>query len=118
MTNRDNNTYYFHNSVKVCQHRNRVNEIKDLSDNFFSSQTNIINYFMNFFRNLWSSSSVHNSNFYFNALLDDFPVLTAMKREVLTSPFSEGEIYRTLISMPHGKSLGPDGLNVEFYIYY
>lgn len=118
MTNADDNTRYFNNSVKVCQHRNKVRDIKYTLGNIFSSQNDVENCFLHFFKNLLSSSSVHNSDFYFNALSNDLHVLTDMDREILSRPISKGELYITLKSMPWCKSPGPDGLNVEFYIYY
>lgn len=36
----------------------------------------------------------------------------------LTKPLSLREVRRTLFSIPQGKSLGQDGLNVKFYLFY
>lgn len=59
-----------------------------------------------------------NTDFLFNALPDDLPTLTDMDRDVLTKPFTKEEMFITLNSMPCGKSPGPDGLNVELYMFY
>lgn len=53
----DRNSNYFHNSVKIRHHRNRINFIKDSTGNTFSSQTDIENCFKSHFQNLWTSSS-------------------------------------------------------------
>lgn len=38
--------------------------------------------------------------------------------DVLIRPITKREVYKTLTSMPRGKSPGPDGLNVDFYVFY
>lgn len=49
---------------------------------------------------------------------DDFTMLTIEDRDALTKPVSKGKVFRTLKSMPRGKSQGPDGMSVEFSIFY
>lgn len=56
--------------------------------------------------------------FFLHALPNNLPVLAEMDREILTRPISKREVFKTLKSMPRGKSLGPDGINVEFYLFY
>lgn len=90
----------------------------DISDNIFSNQVDIENCFIHFFKNLWSSSTTHNSDLFFNALLDDLPTLTDMDRDFLSKPFYVEEVYKTLKSMPPGKSPRPNGLNSELYLFY
>lgn len=60
----------------------------------------------------------YNADFFVNALPNDLPSLTDMDRDLLTRPFSVEEVYKTLKSMPSGKSPGADGLNSEFYLFY
>lgn len=49
---------------------------------------------------------------------DDLATLSDMEKEVLVKPILKREIYQTLNSIPHGKAPSPDGLNVEFYIFF
>lgn len=114
----DLNSRYFHNSVKIRHHKNLVRSIQDTYGNTFIDQAGIENSFSNFFKNLWSSSSSHNLDFFLHAIPDDLPTLTDLDRESLTRPVTKYEVYKTLKSMSCGKSPGPDGLNVEFYIFY
>lgn len=95
-----------------------MRELRDISGNIFSSQVDIENCFIQFYENLWSSTTSHNADFLFNALPDDLPTLTDMDRELLSMPFSKEEVYKTLKSMPSGKSPGTEGLNSEFYLFY
>lgn len=53
-----------------------------------------------------------------SAIPDDLPCLSDADSECLIRPISFREVYHTLLSMPRRKSQGPDGMNVEFYVYY
>ena len=39
-------------------------------------------------------------------------------KDLLVRPTSFQEVYQDLKAMSKGKSLGPDGINVEFYLHY
>lgn len=74
--------------------------------------------FLDLSKNLWNSSSPLNVDSLFNVMLDDFVVLEDVDRVDSIRPISKREVYQTLKFMPPGKSPGPDGLNVVFYIFY
>lgn len=114
----DQNSSFFHRSVKIRCHKIKVNAIKDLSGNIFSDQLDNENCFINFYKDLWSSSSSFNLDSLLNAMLNDFPTLSIENGFDLVKPISLREVYHSLASMPRGKSPGPDGLNVEFYLFY
>lgn len=118
MTLGDSDTRYFYNAVKVRQHKNRIITIKDLSGNIFNEQSDIELFFLDYYIYFWSSSSSQTFEFYINALPVDLPVFSDIDRESLTRPISMGEVYRTLRSMSRGKSPSPDGMNVEFSLFY
>lgn len=118
MNKGDYNFRYFHNTVKIRHQKNQVRSIQDIYGNSFNDQSSIKNCFNNYYKTLWSSLSSHNLNFYLHAIPDDLPTLTELDRETLIRPVTNLEVYKTLKSMPRGKSPGPDGLNVEFYIFY
>lgn len=113
----DRNNSYFHRVAKICHHKKKINALRDNAGNIFTSQDDIENCFLNFYKDLWSSSSSFNLAQTFQALLDDFPILSPEDKIALTKPVSKGEVFRTFRSMPRGKSPGSDWLNVEFYVY-
>lgn len=49
---------------------------------------------------------------------NNFPSLRIEDGSELVRPISMREVYQSLASIPRGKSLGSDGLNVEFYLFY
>lgn len=53
MLNGDSNTRYFHNSIKVRHHKNRVRSILDTSANSFTDQKDFENCFLDFYKTLW-----------------------------------------------------------------
>lgn len=114
----DQNTKFFHNVVKIRQHRNKVTSIKDNSCNTFTNQTDIEGCFLNFYQKLWSSSSHLSVDSIFNDMLDDFATLTDVYWVELIKPLSKKEVFQTLKSMSHGKIPGLDGLTLEFFIFY
>lgn len=109
---------FFHRSVKVWWHRNKIHTIKDLLGNILIDLNDIQNCFIDFYKNLWSSSSDFNLESLSNALSNDYPVLCDVDRVALIRPISKREVYHTFNSMPQGKSPRPDGFNVEFYLFY
>lgn len=121
LNNGDQNSSYFQNSVKIRHHRNKVGNIKDTSSNTFSTHSEIETcflFFFFFFKSLWSSSSSHSLDSLSLAIPDDLVVLNEKDRVAFVRPISKREVLKILKSMPHDKSLGLDGLNVDFYIFY
>lgn len=118
LTNGDRNTKYFHNSVKIRRHKNKIRVIKDISGNIYTDQTAIENCFMNFCHNLWSTTTSYTLDSLLFVLPNDLPVLNDIDAKSLIRPITKREVYSNLKTMPSGKSPGPNGLNSEFYIYY
>lgn len=54
----------------------------------------------------------------FYAFPNDHVVLIESDRTLLAKPVAIGEVQSTLKTMPIGKSVGPDGLNIDFYLFY
>lgn len=75
------------------------------------------NWFLNFYKNLWSSSSPHNldSTFMLYLMICLFLLIWM---ESFYQDLPPWGFFKTLHSMPRGKSPGPDGINVEFYLFY
>lgn len=100
------------------RHKNKITSIKDNSSNIFSSQCDIETCFTDFYKNLWSSTSTFSVNSLISAIPNDLPTLSEKDIEQLIRPVTKWEVFAALSSMPRGRSPGPDGLNVEFYLYY
>lgn len=93
---RDQNSSFFHRSVNIPCHKNKVNAIKDLSGNIFSDQLDIENCFINFYKDLWSSFSSFNLDSLLNAMPNDFPTLSIENGLDLVKPISFREVYHSL----------------------
>ena len=46
---------------------------------------------------------------------DDMPQISPLENSILTSPFSEEEVFHAISQMEHNKAPGPDGFPAEFY---
>lgn len=51
----DLNIKFFNNVAKVCSHKNRISVVHNNLGNSFSDQISIELFFINFFRDLWTS---------------------------------------------------------------
>lgn len=90
------NTKYFQNYVKIGQHKNRINSIKDNVGNIFTNFLHIESCFLNFYKNLWSSN-MHVSLDYLLAIMpDDFTTISTEDRIFLTKPVSKGVVFKAL----------------------
>lgn len=49
---------------------------------------------------------------------DDYLVLSEKDKVDMIKPISKRVVHRTHPSLPRGKSPSPNGLNVEFYVFY
>lgn len=78
--------------------------MKDISDNILYAHSDIENCFLNFYKNLWSSSFDFNLDSLLNAMPDDLLALCMEDYDVLIRPITKQEVYKTLTSMPRGKS--------------
>lgn len=73
---------------------------------------------MDFFQDLWSSNSIWDALDILKALPHDHTTLLEEDKAFLTKLVPYKEIFSTTKSIAKGKSLGPDGSNVEFYLFY
>lgn len=53
-----------------------------------------------------------------NALPIDLPRLSDSDAQHLTQTLNKEEVFLALLELPIGKFLGPDGFNVEFYLFF
>jgi hypothetical protein len=47
--------------------------------------------------------------------VDDIPQVSPQENAVLSAPFTEEEIRKSVFQMEHNKALGPDGFPAELY---
>ena len=84
----------------------------------FTNQKDIENNFIDFYSNLWKSSCKLSFNNAFNALSYDHSKLSAADMVFFVKSVTIQEVYQILKGMANGKSPVPDGLNVEFYLFF
>ncbi|KAJ0975083.1 hypothetical protein J5N97_017048 [Dioscorea zingiberensis] len=118
LRNGDYNTSFFHKQARARNHRNKISAITDDQGNLQTDHQNIAKAFTEFYAKLWTTYSNTSIEDLIVSMPNDLPALTDRYNEILTRPVTPLEIYQTLKSMPKGKSPGPDGFNVEFYLYY
>jgi hypothetical protein len=109
-TQGDRNTSYFHHAILKRKRRNRIVSITDVNGNNLHDPDDIATEFVNYFRNIFRSSSANN----------DRPVLITThpqeSQDFTYSIPSKHEIWEILKSMKKNASPGPDGFNVAFYL--
>lgn len=84
LKNGDQNTTFFHNSVRIQSHYNIISQISVSSGNIASDHSSIENMFVNFYTNLWTDNSNNNFIDIYNDLPNDLPTLTDLKGALLT----------------------------------
>lgn len=104
--------------ARIHSHKNRIYVLIDNSGNSLSNQQDFENCFTSFFQDLWRSNCIWSFEDLTKALLPDHKTISTKDSIFLTKPVTYREILSTLKSMAKGKIPGPDGLNVEFYLFY
>lgn len=108
----DRNSRFFHTSTIQRRMSNRIGRIKDDSGEWIENDDDILNCFVDFYKNLFSSRAVPDRQMF----LDVIPnLVTERMNEILLSPVSEAEVECATFGMGPHKSPGPDGLNGLFY---
>ncbi|WOL01676.1 hypothetical protein Cni_G10393 [Canna indica] len=110
----EKNTKFFHNLVKMKRRRSRVEEIvvegKVIKDN-----NEMAGSFANWYEELWTFFEERRTN---KVDLNNFEWVRISTEDCATleREFSEEEIWVAVNSLRRGKSPGPDGFILEFYI--
>lgn len=111
-----NSSFFFYNSTS--KNKIKLSPFLVIWVTLFTSQNDIKSCFLNLYTTFWTSSSPKSLNKILYTIPDDFPSWDSYDKELLIRPVTKGEVHDTLRAMLRGKNLGPDGWNVEFYLYY
>lgn len=74
--------------------------------------------FLGFYSHLWSNSSNEDFTSILNALSNDLPKLSIDMCDLIILEVTCEEVYNVVMDLPLSKSLGPDGLNAEFFHFF
>ncbi|XP_074277966.1 uncharacterized protein LOC141601570 [Silene latifolia] len=109
----DDNTAYFHASIRSKRSRNKVMQIEDMHGIRYSDAQGINSAFKDYFMQILGTcndvSKVHIPTVHNGA------VLTEEMHMSLLKPVSDEEIKMAMYSIPGTKALGPDGYTSQFF---
>lgn len=110
----DQNSKKFQNLVRNHSHNKFISQVVDLEGRAFYEQLDIVQAFQYFYSRLWTTPTSTNTN-----LLDILPIyLPAIfdhDSHTLIREVTKEEVYKVVLELPAGKSLGPDGFNAELF---
>lgn len=109
---------FFHNMAKIKRHKNKISSILDELGNVVTDNNGISGCLFDFYSKHWISTHSTSVSDLANALPTDRNSFDDVEREWLARLMAVSEIFITLKSMPKVKSPGPNGLNLEFYLFY
>ncbi|XP_062099916.1 uncharacterized protein LOC133805776 [Humulus lupulus] len=110
----DENTAYFHASLKQRRISNLITSYMNDEGQIIDNYAEVVEHFYNHFKGFLGKSSTATSQVdqdYFQK----GPVLTLEQQLDLIKPFTKKDVKKSLFSIPSIKSLGPDGYGSRFY---
>ncbi|XP_074278270.1 uncharacterized protein LOC141601863 [Silene latifolia] len=111
--NGDDNTSFFHASIKRRRAYNRVYQIKDKDGVLCSKSHEIKHAFEEYYCGLLGSSKGVNP--VHKGIVQSGKCLTAEHRSLLTQVVTDDEIKKVMFSIPGTKAPGPDGYSSQFF---
>ena len=84
----------------------------------YTDHDHIVNSFIEHYSHPWNSCSSLVVSDILACMPDNLNSLSTTNKQFLVRLVTFGEVYRTIKSMPKGKSPSPNRLNVAFYIFY
>lgn len=100
------------------KHRNTIFCVQDRNGQPHTDYSPIETVFLNHYSSIWDNCNTLSFFELLQALPSNLLAFTSSNSDFLTRKVSKLEIYRALMSLPLGKSLGMDGFNIEFFKYY
>ncbi|XP_074289098.1 uncharacterized protein LOC141614238 [Silene latifolia] len=113
VANGDENTAFFHSSIRKRRSQNRVYQIKDMHHNVCNSNVAIQAAFEEFYKSLLGDSKgVCPVN---KVIVRKGKCLTVDHMEILLAPLSDNEIKDAMFDISWNKAPGPDGYSSQFF---
>ena len=113
LTMGDENTKFFHQSIKHKVRSNSIN-VLHIGDKVTCDQSRIREIFQKYYMDLLCTDMEYRRLINIS-IIQQGPVLTVAQQKLLTLSFTEDEIKKTMWSIPEDKALGLDGFNSGFY---
>lgn len=113
----DMNTTFFGKSVRIHRHNNLISSLLDHEGNLITDLTQINETFLNHFSLLESNFESRSFDQILASIPNDLPFLACLDDNhirSLTTEVTRDEIFNTINSLPKGKSLGLDGMMLNF----
>ena len=109
------NTKFFHVSTIIRRRKNAIDFLKNENNEWLSNRNDIGSSFVQFYKNLFSSSNPQ-----FPIALDNLilPVISDEDNVLLCAIPTAAKIKQTLFNIGSDKSPGPDGMSALFYKHY
>ncbi|XP_074297025.1 uncharacterized protein LOC141627699 [Silene latifolia] len=106
-------TAFFFSRAKARQKKLRIISLKDNTESWTSSESDLYALIMNHFQKLFASSQPTNSFSELEAL--SFHQLDDLQQSYLSQPFTAADVKKAFFDMKPNKSPGPDGFPPAFY---
>jgi mannosylglycoprotein endo-beta-mannosidase len=107
-----NNTKYFH-LIANGKHRKKCIFQLEQDEGTIVGQQNLKTYITEFYKKLFGAPAPCFVSLR-EEVTQDIPQLSEVESNILTSPFTEEEVFEAISNMEHNKAPGPDGFPAEF----
>lgn len=101
--------------MRIRRHNNLISSIVDGEAFATTDKQQIDAVFYNHFSSIWSNPNSKSFDQILESIPNDVPAINSSHIDSLNVVVTRVEVYNTIISLPKGKSLGPYGMNAEFY---
>ena len=108
-----NNTKYFHLIANGKHRRKKIFQLEQ-DEGTIVGEENLKVYITEYYKKLFGAP-VKNNFSLIESQTNDIPQLPPEENGILTSEFTEKEVYDAIMQMEKNKAPGPDGLPAEFY---
>ena len=108
-----NNTRYFHIVANGWRRKKRIFQLEQ-DEGTIVGEANLKVFISEYYKKLFGAPD---PNYFMmdEDVTNDMPQISSDENAILTSEFTEKEVYEAISQMEHNKSPGPDGFPAEFY---
>ncbi|KAL2905278.1 hypothetical protein RDABS01_003988, partial [Bienertia sinuspersici] len=110
----DENTRFFHRSLKIHQYQKRVVGVKDINGNWCEGRTAVAGAFEQYYKMLLGTE-VQATGIVQSEVIQAGKIVSEEQAQSLMRPFSMEEVKKALFSIDGGKSPDPDGFNSSIF---